>query len=311
MADHEDVLSCLNVIKNQFKGSKDTEELFACIRELLPIRGDLYEVLLIEGDANKFKARIDCNIPDVEGVANFVESYTKRTNETLRKLSPTYPSEKNEYSVCLYYRCQHKTGHQPSMNPKEVLRKKPSKRLKNTNCLFSMVFKLKRIPSDFPCLIDLEWNHNHSVQALQSLSFKDIPLDIRDRIKGMFENGYTPGLAYKEFFKGLKSRCSDEIELHQNMADRSKMPMRRDFNKFYTEFKSLKYGSKNLPTMFAKLKTKVDELKANNKDFSMQFCAFDEDENCPFILSLVTPLMRRVHEMVCTCSLYSIYIPIE
>ena len=69
------------------------------------------------GDTNKFKARIDCNILDVEGVANFVESYTKRTNETLRKLSPTYPIEKNEYSVCLYYRCKHKTGHQPSMNP--------------------------------------------------------------------------------------------------------------------------------------------------------------------------------------------------
>ena len=264
----------------------------------------MYEVLSIEGDTNKFKARIDCNILDVEGVANFVESYTKRTNETLRKLSPTYPSEKNEYSVCLYYRCEHKTGHQPSMNPKEVLRKKPSKRLKNTNCPFSMVFKLKRIQSNFPCLIDLEWNHNHPVQALQALSFKDISLDIRDRIKGMFENGYTPGLAYKELFKTLKSRCSDEIELHQNMADRSKIPMRRDFNKLYTEFKSLKYGSKNLATMFAKLKTKVDELKDSNKDFLMQFCAFDEDENCPFILALVTPLMRRVHEMVCTCSLY-------
>ena len=96
---------------------------FTCIQELLPIRGDLYEVLSIEGDTNKFKARIDCNILDVEGVANFVESYTKRTNETLRKLSPTYPSEKNEYSVCLYYRCQHKTGHQPSMNPKKFYAK--------------------------------------------------------------------------------------------------------------------------------------------------------------------------------------------
>ena len=57
-------------------------------------------------------------------------------------------------------------------------------------------------------------------------------------------------------------------------------------------------------TMFAKLKTKVDELK-ENKDFSMQFCAFDEDENCPFILALITPLMRRVHEMVGKCTLFS------
>ena len=78
---------------------KIQKEIFAWIWELLPIRGDLYDVSSIEGDANKFKAHIDYNIPDVEGVENFVESYTKRTNETLRKLSPTYPSERREYSV--------------------------------------------------------------------------------------------------------------------------------------------------------------------------------------------------------------------
>ena len=49
-----------------------------------------------------------------------------------------------------------------------------------------MVFKLKGMPSAFPCLIDLERNHNHSVQALQASNFKDIPPGICYRIKGMF-----------------------------------------------------------------------------------------------------------------------------
>lgn len=197
MADYEDVLSCLNAIKNQFKGGKNTEELFACLEEIIPVSLEEYKVESIEGDVNKFKAYIDCRLVSVEEVGKFVASYNIKTNETLRKLTPTYPSEKNEYSACFYYRCQHKTGHQTSMNPKEVLRKKPSKRLKNTNSPFSMVFKLRRMPNEFPCRIDLEWNHNHPVRALQALSFKDIPSKICDQINGMFERGYTPGRAYK------------------------------------------------------------------------------------------------------------------
>ena len=85
--------------------------------------------------------------------------------------------------------------------------------------------------------MELEYNHNHSVYALQTLSFRDIPCDTRERIKTMFENGYTSGLAYKEVYKSMKMQASDEIQLHLLTADRSKIPLRRDFNALYTEYK--------------------------------------------------------------------------
>lgn len=67
-------------------------------------------------------------------------------------------------------------------------------------------------------------------------------------------------------------------ELHQNMADRSIMPMRRDFNELYTEFKNKKYGLRDLSLMFMTLKTKIDEWKENSKDLSMEFSPFDEEK---------------------------------
>ena len=38
-------------------------------------------------------------------------------------------------------------------------------------------------------VIDIEWNYNHSVQSLHSLSFKDIPPLVTNQIKEMYANG--------------------------------------------------------------------------------------------------------------------------
>ena len=49
------------------------------------------------------------------------------------------------------------------------------------------------------CLIfDIEWNHNHCVQSLHSLSFKDIPPLATNQMKKMYANGLLPGTAYRE-----------------------------------------------------------------------------------------------------------------
>ena len=58
--------------------------------------------------------------------------------------------------------------------PSEILLSNPSKRFKNTNCPFSLVIRLgKKNTQEFGSTIDIEWNHNHSIQLLHSLSFKD------------------------------------------------------------------------------------------------------------------------------------------
>ena len=79
---------------------------------------------------------------------------------------------------------------------------------------------------------------------------------------------------------------------------RSKVPRRRDFNNLYTYFKVLKYGSLNMDSMFKKMEENVKQLIAVEPEYAIKYNLFNAQENSPFILALVTPLMRRVHDMV-------------
>ena len=54
-------------------------------------------------------------------------------------------------------------------------------------------------------IIDIEWSHNHSVQSLHSLSFKDIPPLVTNQIKEMYANGLLPGAAFRELLRQLRS----------------------------------------------------------------------------------------------------------
>ena len=139
------VLKCLNVIRNQFSGSTDTDELFTYVKEILPIPNENYKVVSVKGTSERFKAEVQCKLESVAAAEIFVNKYVSSNKETLRKLTPKIPSVKSPYSIILYYRCQHKTYHQPSMNPTNVLQQRPSKRLKNTDCPFSMVLPRRQM----------------------------------------------------------------------------------------------------------------------------------------------------------------------
>ena len=292
------VASSVKEVKEEFFGPVNTTELVTYLKDILPLNPSEYKLIHIQGNASRFKANLVTVHKDEKEISNFVERYCLTTNETLRKVSPRHLSDKNMYSVAYYYRCQHKTRYQATMNPKEVIAAKPSKRLKNTDCPYSLTVKLRKVSDEYPCEMDLEWNHNHPVDALQSLSFKDVAKNVTQKIKQMFENGYTPALAYNEFIKGIKQECSDSLEFHLKLADRSKVPSRRDFNNLFTEYKRSKYGSKNLTEMFKVLENRINLAKEQHSDYDIILQTFDEEERDPFILAVVTPLMKRIHEKV-------------
>ena len=107
--------------------------------------------------------------------------------------------------------------------------------MKNTDCPFSLVIKL--VEYGFSCINNMEWNHNHATQAGQSYCFEAIPNEMIDRIYTTFNHKYTTGSAYKELIKLLKKECNTEIEFHEKLSHRSKMPLRRDFDQLYPSIK--------------------------------------------------------------------------
>ena len=132
----------------------------------------------------------------------------------------------------------------------------PSKRVKNTNCPFSLVLKHRRIQEDYNTTLELEWTHNHPTMSLQSMSFNDIDQSTRDHIMELFEKGYSPSLAFKEMVRELRVEISNDLKFHIAMSNRSGMPRRSDFNLLFKTFNHKKYGTRDMNSIFSHLKGK-------------------------------------------------------
>ena len=110
-------------------------------------------------------------------------------------------------------------------------------------------------------------------------------------------------MAHREFCHQLKRQCSNDLEYHRVKADRSKAPRRQDFNRLYNTFCKERFGARNGHGMFQCLEERIEQYKENNPDCFAKMQRYEEcDDNetivQPFILTVVTPLMKRVHEMV-------------
>ena len=60
-----------------------------------------------------------------------------------------------------------------------------------------------------PFSIISEWNHNHPVNKLQALNFKDIPPSLVNKIYSLYERYLTPTLAYREYMSGSRNACKN------------------------------------------------------------------------------------------------------
>ncbi|XP_066933770.1 uncharacterized protein [Clytia hemisphaerica] len=292
----------LEGLRSTFINVFDTQELVETLMDKLPFGKDEFKIISVNGSVKRLKANIDCKLINLD---SFIQNYNEKTDETLRVSSTRKQSDKSLYEKYIYLRCHHKTRYTKT-NPELIRKQKPSKRFKNTDCPFSLCLKFKKhndtTSHDFNCNINLEWNHNHPTRSLQALSFKDIQKSTQADIAKLFDQGFTPGPAYREFWRLIKEVCSNELELHKLTSDRSRFPRRTDFNKLFTDYHRQKFGSKDLESMFRVLGSLVEKLKNEEPESIINFQKFDAAEDDPFILVIVTGLMLRVHKTLKTSS---------
>ena len=98
----------------------------------------------------------------------------------------------------------------------------------------------------------------------------------------------------------MRIACKTDLEFQLKKADRSICPRKHDFGRLYADYRREKYGGKNGELMFQALDARVKQYCEENSDSSVEFQKYVEcGENVtPFILAIVTPLMKRVHEKV-------------
>ena len=53
--------------------------------------------------------------------------------------------------------------------------------------------------------------------------------------------------------------------------------------------------------MFSTLQQRIEVLKEKDEGYTIEFQPFDEETNQPFVMVVITPLMKRVHQMASLC----------
>ena len=100
------------------------------------------------------------------------------------------------------------------------------------------------------CYVDVEWEHNHSVETLEASNFPDLSFECIEKVNKLYESGHTPSTACQQYLKELRATCSDELTYHKKKADRPVTPRKRD-----SKFGEEKFGGKGT-LMFEKLEEK-------------------------------------------------------
>ncbi|XP_066936171.1 uncharacterized protein [Clytia hemisphaerica] len=252
---------------------------------------------------NKFdessEIKFKCNIASEDDVVKFVDFYMQETNETLKVKVKKKEKPRSIYKIKATYRCQHDTRYEKTRETKNVLMQNPFRRFQNTNCRFQITFKvLKNHLDNFPCSVHIENSHNHAIYSLEALSFRTLTEEVKTEINSFFTSGLTASQAYIEFMRNLRHKSEDDLKFHINKADRSKCPGRRDFNFLYAKWAVDHFGGRNGVDMLDKMEEKVKEFLEVNEGTKIAYQLYDKVENSPLILTIVTPLMQRIHSKI-------------
>ena len=114
-------------------------------------------------------------------------------------------------------------------------------------------------------MIDIEFEHNHSLENLEATNFCDISSDCVDKIYKLYERGHTPSTA-RQYLKEIREACTNDLEFHKKKVDRSVVPRRRDFNYLYTQFGNERFGGRGV--MMFSLKQGFEMLRSCLPDFA-------------------------------------------
>ena len=128
-----------------FPGLENTYELFQRVQDICPLSSKDYLIQNVCGSISKSKTTLRCLMDNDGDLKNFIKLYNEKNDETLR-LSTWKVKTKGPHKLVAYYRCQHNTRYSATFDPVTVLKKNPSKRIKNTNCSFSLSIKLFKDP---------------------------------------------------------------------------------------------------------------------------------------------------------------------
>ena len=170
-------------------------------------------------------------------------------------------------------------------------------RNKKTNCPSKMSIKLftKRSANEM-CEVKLFWNHNHSTECYHLKTFHEILPATKQTFEEYFENGLSPSEAIQHHEAIFLADPANILKV----ADRRYCPSSTDVRNLFNNWRGRVKGPSNGQEMFEKVKQLIHDYNKKNNIHGGSCCLQEythgNDEK-PLILTIVTPLMSRVHSL--------------
>jgi hypothetical protein len=175
-----------------------------------------------------------------------------------------------------------------------------SSRARNIGCNARIHIRLEkwRLESfDHPLEINVRSTHNHVIDSAESLGFRRVKEEVREKFLELFKDGHSPASAIYSYEDELHLSAEDDQKLLELLADRGNNP---DYNyvvNLFRQYRENTLGSQNGAKMFGRLAEVVENYNSSGNGRAV-LQEYDSRVGKAFILCIVTSLMCRVHEKV-------------
>jgi hypothetical protein len=145
--------------------------------------------------------------------------------------------------------------------------------------------------------VNIKFTHNHVPISAESLSFRRVNEEVREKFLELFKDSHSPASAIYTYEDQLYLNTADEQELLVQLADRAINP---DYDYVFNQFRQYRemaLGDRNGGSMFKRLVEVVNEYNNSGKG-KAALQEYDSHTGKALILCVVTGLMSRVHEKI-------------
>lgn len=245
----------------------------------------------------QFELDVFVNVNDKEKAQVWFKTFESRSRTTMPE-TKRYEIKGKRVLFRELRHCVHSNLVKTKQGNREV--KCPnSSRLRNTNCTASIHLRLEnwRIELSHPLEVNIRFTHNHVVISAESLSFRRVNWEVREKVLELFKDGHSPASAMYTYEDQLYLSTADEQELLVLLADRAINPDYEYIHNLFRQYRKMALGDRNGNSMFKRLADVVNEYNNSGQGKAI-LQEYDSRTGKAFILCVVTSLMSRVHEKV-------------
>ncbi|KAF0532740.1 hypothetical protein F8M41_011029 [Gigaspora margarita] len=129
------------------------------------------------------------------------------------------------------------------------------------------------------------------------MSFRPVSDRTKEAFFKLFHAGHGPASAYHTYMEEIQLKHENDEEV---LADRAICPNRHDIYYLHKKFLDQIVGARNGKDMFSRLAKEIEEFNINDKGcawMQLYIAPTNLDPGQPFILVIITNLMKRCHSL--------------